>query len=281
MTVEIKILAMTSNKLSSSRSISSLTAHILKIAGVIITLAAVVDLLITPMPYQFGDQQWQIDLVTSFVDRGTLPLVGIVLLLTGFGIDGTRAQEEQRAIWLDLRLWACLLASLLGLIYVLAFPLHLNNVRVANQTGVEQVNQQATQLETELSSRIEAGNNRIQTEIEARRQQINQLLSASDEQLQQLVANKQLTEDQANQVQKFKADPNSVEPFLKKQETELQTQLDTEVKKLRAEIDTRKQQAQDAGKTEALKSGLRVSLSSLLLAIGFITVGWTGLRNLR
>lgn len=272
---------MTSNKLPNSRSISSLTGYILKTAGLIITLAAVFDLLITPMPYQLGDRQWQIDLVTSWVDRGTLPLVGIVLLLAGFGIDGAHSREEQRAGWQDLRLWACGLASLLGLIYVLAFPLHLNNVRVANQTAVEQVNQQATQLETELNSRIQTGNSRIQTEIESRRQQINQLLTATDEQLQQLVENQQLTQEQADQVKKFKADPNSVEPFLKKQETELQAQVDAEVKKLRDEIATRKQEAQSSRKTEALKSGLRVSLSSLLLAIGFITVGWTGLRNLR
>lgn len=258
---------MTPQKLSNSRSVSSLIAQILKISGLIITLVAVFDMLVTPLPYQFGDRQWQIDLVTALVDRGIVPLVGIVLFLTGFGIDGTSSETGRRAMWQDPRFWAFLLASLLGLIYVLAFPLHLINVQQSNQVAVEEVNQQASQAETEL-------NNRIQTEIESRRQQISQLLAASDDQLQQLTQNGQLTQDQANLIKQFKADPNSVDPFLQKQADELR-------QKFQSELDSRKQQAQESRKTQDLKSGLRVSISSLLLAIGFITVGWTGLRHLR
>lgn len=257
---------MTSKKISSSQSVPLLVARILKTVGIVITVAALLDMLISPMPYQFADRQWQIDLVTAVVDRGIVPLVGIVLFLTGFSLDGA-TQVERRALWQDPRFWACILASLLGLVYVLAFPLHLNNVRLSNQTAVEQVNQQATQAETEL-------NERLTTEIESRRQQINQLLTATDEQISQLTQNGQLTQEQADLIRQFKQDPKSVEPFLKKQEGELRTQLQTE-------IGTRKQQAQDSRKTEDLKSGLRIGLGSLLLATGFIIVGWTGLRNLR
>lgn len=256
---------MTSKKVSSSRSIPVLIPRILKIAGLVITLAALFDMLIIPMPYQWGDQQWQIDVITSIVDRGIVPLVGIVLVLTGYGIEGTNS--ESRPLWQDPRFWACLLASILGLVYVLAFPLHLNNVRLANQTAIETVNQQATQAENEL-------NQRIQTEIESRRQQISQLLAVSESQLNQLVQNGQLTQEQFNLIKQFKADPNKVEPFLKQQESDLQTQLKTE-------IGTSRERAQDSRKTQDLKSGLRVGIGSLLLAIGFITVGWAGLRNLR
>ncbi|MFM7426551.1 MAG: HpsJ family protein [Elainella sp.] len=256
---------MTSKKLSSSRSVPALVANILKIVGLIITLAALLDILVLPMPYQFGDQQWQIDFVTSVVDRGIVPLVGIVLFLTGFSLD--ESEPRQRPLWQDPRFWALLLASILGLVYVLAFPFHLNNVRLANQAAIQQVNDQAKEAETQL-------NQRLTTEIESRRQQINQLLTATDAQISQLVQNNQLTQEQANLVKGFKTNPNSVEPFLKKQEDELRTQLQTE-------IGTRKQQAQDSRKTTDLKSGLRVGIGSLLLAVGFITLGWTGLRNVR
>lgn len=256
---------MTSKKLSSSRSIPSLMARLLKTTGLILTLAALIDIIILPMPYQFGDRQWQIDLVTSVVERGIVPLVGIVLFLTGYAID--EADGERRAAWQDLRLWACGLASLLGLIYVLMFPLHLNNVQVSSQSAVEQVGQQATQAETEL-------NNQLNTEIENRRQQISQLITASDDQIAQLVKGGQLTQEQADLVKGFKSNPSSVDSFLEKQEGELRTQLQTE-------IGARKQKAQATRKTEDLKSGLRIGVGSLLLAVGFITVGWTGLRNLR
>ncbi|MCU0523642.1 MAG: HpsJ family protein [Elainella sp. Prado103] len=256
---------MTSKKLSSSRSIPNLIPQILKIAGLVITLAALFDMLIIPMPYQIGDQQWQIDVITSLVDRGIVPLVGIVLFLTGYGIAGMNG--ESRSLWQDPRFWACLLASVLGLVYVLAFPLHLYNVGQANKTAIEAVNEQASQAETEL-------NQRIQTEIESRRQQIAQLLTASESQLNQLVQGGQLTQEQSNLVKQFKADPSKVEPFLKKQEADLQSQLKTE-------IGASRERAQDSRKTQDLKSGLRVGIGSLLLAIGFMTVGWAGLRNLR
>jgi hypothetical protein len=257
---------MTSKKVSSSRSVPSLIASILKTAGVVITLAALLDMFILPLPYQFLERSWQISLVTAWVERGVVPLVGIVLFLVGFAVEGGLGHEK-KAVWRDPRFWACVLASVLGLLYILMFPFHLNNVRLANQSAVEQVNQQATQAETEL-------NEQLNQEIESRRQQINQLLTASDSQISQLVEAGQLTQEQANLVKEFKANPSSVEPFLKKQEGELRSQVQTE-------IGVRKQKAQAARKTEDLKSGLRIGLSSLLLAIGFITVGWTGLRNLR
>lgn len=258
---------MTSKKLSSSRPVELQTARILQIAGLVITLAVLFDILITGFPYQLTDRQWQIDFVTAVVDRGIVPLVGIVLFLTGYSLAEPAIGEHRRPLWQDPRCWACVLASVLGLFYVLAFPLHLNNVRVANQTAVEQVNQQATQAETELNERLKA-------EMDSRRQQISQLLTANDSQIEQLIQSGQLSQEQANVVKQFKANPNSVEPFLKKQEDELRTQLQTE-------IGTRKQEAQTSRKTQDLKSGIRIGISSLLLAIGFITVGWTGLRSLR
>lgn len=256
---------MTSKKVSSSRSVSSLIAHILKTVGIVITLAALLDMFLLPIPYQVAEQQWQIDFVTAFVDRGIVPLIGLVLFLTGFAVDGSSA--ERKAAWQDPRFWAFILASVLGIAYVLMFPFHLNNVRLANQSAIEAVNQQATQAETEL-------NERLQTEIESRRQQINQLLTASNDQIDQLVQGGQLSQEQADLVKQFKAAPNTVEPFLKQQGEELQTQL-------QAEIGLRKKQAQESRQTADLKSGLRIGLGSLLLAIGFSIVGWTGLKNLR
>jgi hypothetical protein len=258
---------MTSKRLSSNRSVEFQIARMLQIAGFVITLAVLFDILITGFPYQLADRQWQIDFVTAIVDRGIVPLVGIVLFLTGCGLAEPAGEGRSSILWQDPRFWACVLASVLGLFYVLAFPLHLNNVRAANQTAVEQVNQQATQAETEL-------NERLKTEMDSRRQQISQLLTASDSQIEQLVQGGQLSQEQANAIKQFKANPDSVEPFLKKQEDELRTQLQTE-------LGARKQEAQANRKTLDLKSGIRVGLSSLLLAVGFITIGWTGLRNLR
>jgi hypothetical protein len=252
------ISAMTSKKVSSSRSVSSLIAYILKIVGVVVTLAALLDMFLLPIPYQITEQQWQIDFVTAFVDRGIVPLVGLVLFLTGFAVDGVSA--ERKATWQDPRFWAFILACILGVAYVLMFPLHLNNVRLANQTAIESVSEQATQAETEL-------NERLKTEIESRRQQINQLITASDTQLNQLVQSGQLSQEQADLVKQFKADPNSVEPFLKKQSEELQT-------KLQAEIGLRKKQAQDSQRTKISSRGC--GSASAVYCLPLVTASWAG-----
>ncbi|MGL6139751.1 MAG: HpsJ family protein, partial [Planktothrix sp.] len=53
----------------------------------------------------------------------------------------------------------------------------------------------------------------------------------------------------------------------------LPTQLSTQIR-------DRKQELETQAKTQSLKSSLRTGISSLLLAIGYITLGWTGLKGL-
>lgn len=252
-----------------SRPTSVLASRTLKTVGVIMVLATLIDLIILPMPYQWGDRQWQINVVTQLVDRGIVPLVGIVLFLTGFWIDSNAGiGSEKRSMVTDPRFWACALASVMGLCYLLMFPLHLNNVRLGNEQAITTLNQQASQAETQLLG------DRLKADVEAQRQQINLLLTATDEQIQQLIQQNRLTQEQADLVKRFKANPKDLEPFLQQREQEARNQLQTR-------IGSEKQQQQQRIQSEALKSGLRVSISSLLLAVGFAVIGWTGLRNLQ
>lgn len=258
---------MQSNRLLAS-PISALAARTLKVVGLVIVITALIDIAILPLPYQFADRQWQINFISQVVDRGIIPLVGIVLFVTGYWIDSSTSDAPpRRSAWQDPRFWAFVLSSFLGLMYLLMFPLHLNNVRLSNQDAQTQIGQQVTQAQTEFDTRIQA-------ELDSQRQQISQLVTASDDQIKQLVDAQQLSPEQAELVRKFKSDPNAIEPFLKEREAELRGQLQTQ-------IGSRQTEAQQLATTEALKSGLRVSISSLLLAIGFIVIGWNGLRSLR
>ena len=258
---------MNPQKALSSPSISRLASRTLKTVGIIVILASLIDVIVLSIPYQVTEQKWWIDFVSQAVDRGVVPLVGLVLLLVGFWIDGVSGNLSARKPWQDLRLYAFSLASLLGLMFLLMFPLHLSNVNGAYHTALAQVNKQATDAQGQLETRL-------QQEVSSRRAEITQLLGATDEQLTQLEQGGQLSSEQAGLVRKFKADRNSVEPFLQGQETDLRKQAMTEIAK-------QKQQAEKTLATETLKSGLRVSISSLLLAIGYIVIGWTGLQNLR
>jgi len=251
----------------SGLSSSVLVSRTLKTVGVVIVLATLLDIGIAAIPYNFADRLWQIGFTTSLVDRGIVPMVGIVLFLTGFWIDGNLENDvKPKSLFAEPRFWALALASLLGAIYLILFPLHLSNIGWSNQQSLEQISQKAKQAETELG-------NQLNTEVNSQRSQISQLLATNDEQLGQLVTNNQLSKEQADLIRKFKADPKAVEPFLNKRIEETKTQLQTR-------IATEKLEAEKKAKTESLKSGLRIGISSLLLAAGFITIGWSGLRNI-
>ncbi|MBW4659419.1 MAG: HpsJ family protein [Drouetiella hepatica Uher 2000/2452] len=255
------------NALSSS-SISLLASRTLKVVGIIVVLAALLDTVILSMPYQFSERSWQINFVTQVVDRGVVPLVGLVLLLVGFWIDSISGDRAiGKTFWQSPRFYVFAFASLMGLFFLLLFPLHLNNVRLEYANGIAQITKQTTDAEAQL-------NTRLQTEVESQRSQITQLTGATNEQLTQLEQSGQLTQEQAALVRRFKADPQGIDPFLSQRETELRNKAATEIR-------TQKQKVEDTLRTDSLKSGLRVSVSSLLLAIGYMVMGWMGLRSLR
>lgn len=256
---------MSSSKALNSLKTASLASLALKTAGVIILLAALFDIIILPYPFQPLDRQWQINFVTLAVDRGIVPLVGLALLLASYWVDAVSGlRGGDRPSRKSLGFWALILSCLLGLFFVLAFPLHLNNVRLNHQQAVERIGQESSQAETQLDQRL-------QTEVGQQRQQIEQLL-ANPEQLDQALASGQIPEQQAAVLRQFRQDPKTLDQFIEKRVGELRQQFQTE-------IGTRREQALRTAKLEAIKSGLRISVSSLLLAIGFITIGWIGLRD--
>ena len=250
-----------------SRPLSSLSALSLRVAGIIVTLSALVDMLILPIPYQFGERAWQLAFTTQIVDRGLVPLVGLALLFSSYWVETSAGMGQgDRPLWATLRFWAAILASILGLLYVVLFPLHLNNVRLNNADVQEQLTQEAEAAEGSAQQQLLA-------QVQQRRLQIGQLLQAPDEQLDQAVAQDLLSAEDADQIREFRESPETIDPFLQEQ---AQASLAAEL----AQIQEEKDAASEAAQTDSLKSGLRVGLNSLLLAVGYIIIGWFGLRFL-
>lgn len=228
-------------------------------------LAALLDMIVLPIPYNWVDRAWQISFTTQVVDRGIIPLLGLALLMTGLWFEGGSAGKAKGLNRSKgLKTSALVLACVLGLFYILIFPLHLNNVRLDSRQTQEQISQEATQAEAQLDSRLNA-------EVGQQQGQISQLL-ANPQQLAQALQSGQVTQEQAALLEEFRDDPAALDQFLEERAGQLRTQLQTE-------IGMRREEATSRAKTEALKSGLRIGLSSLLLAIGYIVVGWTGLKT--
>jgi hypothetical protein len=62
---------------------SAYTSLVLKLSGVIFIVSALFDFISFAIPLQWQDVQWQIRFVTAIVDRGIVPMLGMMLILVG------------------------------------------------------------------------------------------------------------------------------------------------------------------------------------------------------
>jgi F0F1-type ATP synthase membrane subunit b/b' len=264
-----------------NRFASGNAALTVKVVGIILTLSFLLDFLILIFPFQPTNRLWQINLATALVDRGIVPLVGIGMLFVGYWIDGVNDSDRQKS--LDIRFPVLVLASILGLMFLLIFPLHLNNVRQASTQNVEQIGQDAEQAENQLQSQLsqlqaqinsEQGKAQIQQIRNQARNQFTELLK-NEESYQQALNNPQIPAAQKELLKKFKENPQELENFIA-QQTDPQAQVTQRVTQIRQ----RREAAEKQAKESAWKSGMRIGISSLLLSIGYMIIGWTGLRSM-
>lgn len=253
---------MTSEKAVASSPTSPLAAIALKLVGIVTIISALLDYVILLIPPDVTNAQWQLATTTQLVDRGIVPLVGIALLITGFWVDRNSGRPSRSAsLFTDLRFWACLLASLLGLFYLIITVVHINSVRATTRDALAQVSNEATQATTQLEERLS-------NELSQQQNQLNMLLQ-NEELLSQAIESGQLPED----IQRFQSDPEGLSQFLEQRAGEARERLQTQ-------IGTRRAEAEQRVRLQARKSAVRISISSLLLAIGYSVVGWIGLRRL-
>ncbi|NJM20199.1 MAG: hypothetical protein HC836_20660 [Richelia sp. RM2_1_2] len=255
------------------------TSRTLKVVGIILILSFLVDILILSFPFQPTNSGWQIQLATAFVDRGIVPLVGLGMLFAGHWVDSF---DDSSPSGIDLRLPVLILSSILGLIFLLIFPLHLNNVRQASDREVQQITASAQQAESRVKTELSQVQARLSTEqakaqIEQQRTQVRTQFSEllkDETRYKQAIENPSIPQQQKDLLKKFKADPKALDTFIAEQSDPQQL-----ANQRLTQIAQEREAAEKRAKETAWKSGLRVGMSSLLLSIGYIIIGWTGLRS--
>lgn len=253
-----------------SRQFAPIAARTLKLTGILLILSAIVDFFVLPIPYQFLEREWRINVITQMVERGIIPMIGIALLLTGFWVaDSYIGKSKSVRTYQDLRTWALIFSSLLGLVYLLYVPMFLNDVRIQNKRAIERIEQQAQQAEEQMGS--EEFSQRLEQQQNQIRQQIESILQ-SEENFQQALEN--VSEERAQRLQEFKNNPNALDEFLQEQASNFRNRNLTQIRE-------RKEEMKEERNTEALKNSIRIGFSCLLLAIAYIMVGWLGLRSLK
>ncbi|MEB3163938.1 MAG: HpsJ family protein [Prochlorothrix sp.] len=254
-------------KSGSQRQLASITPLSLTLVGSIMVLSVLLDYAAFLLWPQFKEQQWQMQVVSTAVDRGIVPLVGMTLLLVGYWTaEQVPTPLSQTLSRLPLRMFAFLLASLLSLLFLLCVPLHLRNSFAERAATLESIQTQADTLTTQAQEELKA-------QVEQQRTRITALIK-NEQQLNQAISSGQLSVDEATLLQQFRDQPNSLDEYLTQQ---------AEAGRQEAEktIQDQKSNAERQAKERAVKAGVRTAVTSFLLAIGYALMGWTGLRESR
>ncbi len=242
-------------------SSSAFTALALRVVGFVLILVPVLNLILGFFPPKFEDIQWQLAASSQIVDQSLMPLVGVVLLVGSFWVDHV-AQSSGRNSPIA-RTLTFGFASLMGLILVLTIPLQINNVH-----------QLQTKAEKALSQSFDENQPQFKKTVEdtvTRQRQGIQMLMQNPQQLQAGVQSGQVTPEQAKLVDQFRANPGSLDEFLKGERQNIEKQL-------KAQMANQKQAETDKLK-EGWKTLIRACISSFAIAIAFITIGWNGFRK--
>jgi len=244
-----------------SPAYSNFTAFALKVVGLMMLVSAVFDYIMLAIPFNIGQPEWLLNFVGQMVDQGIRPLVGLCLLSVGYWIANRQNDaKDARFSFTDLRFWGMVLASILGLMYLLLVPIHLNNVRVATDQALQQISQKASQADAQVQQQI---------------QQVQSILKNDSQykELEQAIASGQVQGEQLARLQGLKQQID----ILKQNPAALNQQIEQTKTKLQEE----RKKAEDQARADGVKLSARTGVTSLLLAIAYVSVSWTGLKTIR
>ncbi len=250
------------------------TSLSLKLIGVIFILSSLLDYVTLAFPLNFQSQPWQIGLVTNIVDRGVVPLVGMAFILVGYFIDSVGDASPLKKSTFNLKLPVYILAAVLGLVFLLMVPLHLNNLNIAKTDALERIQQGAGQGAEQIGAFLTQVDTLSKNpgQLNQQIQRLNQAIETGQVQGRQLNAQQLETfRQQRDQLQGLRDLAQNPEEY-KNRTQELKNQLETQ-------LQDRRKQAESRATTEALKQSFRIGLSSLMLAIVYSVIGWIGLKS--
>lgn len=242
---------------------SFLTPLALKTAGAVLILSSLIDLVFMlcfpPENLILEGNRWWLYATSQLVDRGLLPLVGIAFVIAGDWIEIVSTEDggERGNTW---RIGTFGLASLLGLIFILIIPFQLMTTNDFKAQDLKKIGDEVTQLEQGIKSNLQQINAQSKDKIREQITAIDKEIKSGQAQGERL-AGLQLTK---SKLELLLADPKK---FAQESEQNLQ------------QLQKQKQKAETQASERMLKTGVRTSMASLLLAIAYITIGWAGLRR--
>ncbi len=256
----------------SNSSISQFTSLSLKTVGVILVVSSLLDYITLAIPLDILNSQWQINFISQIVDRGIVPMVGIAFLFVGYWIDSNVSSTANRKGF-DLRLPVFVLSLGLGFVFLLLVPIHLSNLRLVSSDALSQIEERASEAENRISDQYE------QLEAIAQDPQRLQLLDTRIKEIDTALGSGQFQGQNLNpqQLQRLQGTKQQLENF--RELAKNPEALEARLSELQTQLRDQKLQREGRARTETLKQGVRTGLSSLMLAIGYLVMGWFGLKT--
>jgi hypothetical protein len=243
-------------------------ALMLKLVGAIFILTSLIDYLTLFTTIDFQTKQTIINFTTGVVDRGFVPMLGIILVSLGFWVESKGAPVQSQTSSM-LRLAILVIASILGLLFLLIVPWHVMTTRDAAAAEVEEIGKKAEALKSQVDSQVKQLKGQGPQQLNAQLAELDRVINSGQLPPDQLTQ----AEQKREQLRKLKSDPKALDAELEAQIAPRRTE---ELNKL----STDEQKAKDLTQANAMRAALRTGLNSLLLAIGYIILGWTGLRQM-
>ncbi|MDY7004528.1 MAG: HpsJ family protein [Cyanobacteriota bacterium] len=233
-------------------------AQFLKLAGLILILFTLLNYILLLFPLNLGDVEWRLKFTTQIVNQGIVPILGIALMFSAYGFEDILglSKAQPKIGWNTLKFWVCLISLFFGIIFLLLIPLHITSAVAGSNQAIEKVNQDAADAQKQLEERLSQQQAQITGLIE------------SNQRIEDFVGDVELTEEQLANLERFKNNPGA-----------LKTQTEAIKENLTKQIEARKQRAEQRSQLGALKSSIRIGLSSLLLASCYLTIGWSGIKG--
>lgn len=249
--------------------LSSFTALSLRVLGGVLILSSLVDYAIVTFPLMPLENAWQVNFTNQVVGRGVNPLLGIIALLLASWVDFKSGKKaDLKASITDMRFLSFILSIILGIIFFLVIPLHIDNMQNIRDQSLSQIEQETQQREQQVQAQFNqlqalAQSPEAKQELDKQIKAINDALSKGQVPPQQ-IAEVEAKKQELLNFQRFANDPNA-----------LNARLD-ELKK--TVTDAREKQRKEAEKT-VFKEVIQTSLRSLFLGLGYLFVGWLGIQN--
>ncbi len=241
-------------------------ALMLKAVGVMLILGTLVDYILLAVPPDFLNSQWLVNLISEWVGRGNVPLLGLAIIFLGVWLDD-RSSAESGSLK-GLPTFALIFSVLLGVLFLVMAPLYFNSSRLTSAAQTRQINQQAAQAERQLNNLLAQQRQRVSAIVsnEAQLSRLEQELDSLELPEEQQAQLRQIRET----LDQVKSDPQALDQEVAKARTQGQTEIQERQKSALSEL-----------QSEMRRDRLHITLSSLVFALGYLLIGWAGLGGTR